>query len=117
MNSYSQNDQVIARLTPQSTDAEVLFKPVANQIKQLNKILICNTHNADVAVDIYFVSPDATPDASDAIFYQVTIPAKSTEILEGAALPISAPKGEALYCKAAVADKVNFMVIGSEMSL
>jgi len=115
--SYKESDQVLARVSPDSTDPVTLFQPIGNQIKEINKIMICNTHTVAVTVDIYLCTVGDTPSVDQALFYQVSIAANSTEILEGAGLPIQGIAEDVLMCKVSNADKINFIVLGSELSL
>lgn len=112
---YQEHDQILARATPSTTNNTTLYAPIGNQIKEINKIVITNIHTSDVTVDIYLCLSAASPAVSNALFYQVNIKANSTEILEGAGLPIRGIQSDSLVCKVSNASKINFIVLGQEM--
>lgn len=112
------NGDQLGQLRPLSTGPESIYSTPANKRSDVKVLNLCNVTDADSKFSIYHDKDGTTYGLDTALFYQQTIPAKTTISigLEGEGWAMSSSAGN-IAVQSSVAGAINFTLYGSVIDL
>lgn len=75
-------EQQLGQLRPANTSAASLYSPGSSETAIVYSIVVCNTSGADATYRIFHDDNGTTYDETTALFWDVTLTADSSDILE-----------------------------------
>jgi len=73
----------LGQLRPANTTAATIYSPADNTVAVIDTIIVCNTTTSAAAYRIFIDKDGTTYDQTTALFYDVSLAANSTDLIEG----------------------------------
>jgi len=113
-----QRSRQLGQLAPANTTAAAIYSPSKGVIGEVSLLLICNTSSSPVAYRIFHDKDGNTYAVGNALFYDVSLAANSTDIisLDFFGLAVLGDDDGTLGVRTDTADDVTFTVYGWEIT-
>lgn len=105
----------LGQLRPANTTAASIYASSSAQLAEVNTIVVCNTTASTAKYRIFYDVDGTTYSEATALFYDVTLAANSTDLIE-IVLPITGSSAN-LAVRTDTANAINFTVFGREKIL
>lgn len=104
----------LGQLRPADTTAASLYSPAINVTARVELIIVCNQTASSVDYRIFFDDNGTTYDETTALFFDIPLPANSTDVIEGSYF--MADSDGNLGVRTATNDALTFTCFGRELT-